>query len=42
MMKVAVCLDVTRPSPPQKAMSTEYSSQIGVHLHGTAVSDFRT
>ena len=32
MMKVAVCFDVTRPSPPQKAMSTEYNSQRGVHL----------
>lgn len=32
MMKVAVCLDVTRPSPPQNAMSTEYSSHRGVHL----------
>jgi hypothetical protein len=25
MMNVAVFFDVTRPSPPQKAMSTEYS-----------------
>ena len=33
MINVAVCLDVTSPSPPQNAMSTEYSSHRGVHLH---------
>lgn len=35
MMNVAVSLDVTKPSPPQNAMSTEYSSQRGVQLEGT-------
>ena len=35
MMKVAASLDVTKPSPPQNAMSTEYSSHRGVQLEGT-------
>ena len=32
MMKVAVALEVTSPSPPQKAMSTAYNWQMGEHL----------
>ena len=32
MMNVALLLDVTRPSPPQKAMSTAYSWQSGTQL----------